>query len=40
MEVSGQLHTLAALTLRKKPQYPLERSLGGPHSQSGYGSKE
>jgi len=35
MEVSGQLHTPAALLLGKSPQYPLDRRLGGSHSQSG-----
>jgi hypothetical protein len=28
MEVSGQLHTLADLLLRKEPQYPLDKRLG------------
>jgi hypothetical protein len=29
MQVSDQLHTPATLTLRKGPQNPLERRLGG-----------
>jgi hypothetical protein len=35
MEVSGQLHTSAALPPRKEPQYPLDRRLWGPQSQYG-----
>jgi len=35
MEVSGQLHTLAALTTGKSHQYPTDRRLGGPQSKSG-----
>jgi hypothetical protein len=31
---SCQLHTLAALPLRKEPRYPLEARLGGPQSRS------
>jgi len=38
MEVSGQLHTLAALPLGERApppsQYPLERKLDGPQNQS------
>jgi hypothetical protein len=36
MEVSGQLHTPAALPPGKEPRrYPLDRRLGGPQSRSG-----
>jgi hypothetical protein len=34
MEVSGQLHALAALPWRKSPWYPLNRRLGGLQNQS------
>jgi hypothetical protein len=34
MELSGQLHALAALTPGKQSQYPLARRLGGPQSRS------
>jgi len=40
MEVSGQLHTPAALPPVKDPSYPLDRSLGGPQSRSGRGGEE
>jgi hypothetical protein len=30
--VNGQLHTLAALLLKKETQYKLAKRLGGPHS--------
>jgi hypothetical protein len=40
MEVSGQLHALAALPLGKEPPYPLDRRLGGPQSRSGRGGEE
>jgi hypothetical protein len=40
MEVSGQLHALAALPVRKNLWYPLNRRLGGPHSQSGHFEEE
>jgi len=40
MEVSGQLHALAALPLAKSPKYPLDRRLAQPHSWSGCGGKE
>jgi hypothetical protein len=40
MEVSGQLHTPAALPQGKSPWYPLDRRLGGPQSRSGRGVKE
>jgi hypothetical protein len=36
MEVSGQLHTPVALTLERKPLYPLDKRLCGPQSWSGY----
>jgi hypothetical protein len=40
MEVSGQLHTPAALPPGKDPLYPLDRRLGGPQSRSGRGVLE
>jgi hypothetical protein len=41
MEVSGQLHGLAALLLGRNPppRYPLNRKLGGPHSQLNVAAK-
>jgi hypothetical protein len=40
MKVSGQLHTLAALSREKNPRYPLDRRLSGPQSWSGRGGEE
>jgi hypothetical protein len=40
MEVSGQLHALAALFPEKSPQYPFYRRLGGPQGRSGRGEEE
>jgi hypothetical protein len=40
MEVSGQLHALAALPTGKEPWHPLDRKLGGPQSPCGRGSEE
>jgi hypothetical protein len=40
MEVSGQLHTPAALTQEKSPWYPLDRRLGGSQSRSGHGGDQ
>jgi len=40
MEVTGQLHSPAALPPGKDPWYPLDRRLGGPQSRSGYGGEE
>jgi hypothetical protein len=40
MEVSGQLHAMAALPPAKELWYPLDRKLGGPQSQSGRGGEE
>jgi hypothetical protein len=40
MEVSGQLHALAALPPGKEPWYPLDRRLGGSQSRSGRGGEE
>jgi hypothetical protein len=40
MEVGGQLHTPAALSLAKTPRYSLDRRLGRLHSQSGGGGEE
>jgi hypothetical protein len=37
MEVSGQLHTSAALLLGKEPPYPLNISLDEPQCRSGRG---
>jgi len=39
MEVSGQLH-IVTLFPTKEPEYPIDRRLGGPQSQSGCGGKE
>jgi hypothetical protein len=35
LEVSGQLHAPTVLLQGKSSRYPLDRSLGGPHSRSG-----
>jgi hypothetical protein len=40
MEVSGQVHTLAASPAGKEALYPLVRSMGGPQSRSGRGGEE
>jgi hypothetical protein len=40
MEVSGQLHALAALTPGKQPQYTSDRRLHETQSQSGPNGKE
>jgi hypothetical protein len=40
MEMSGQLHVSAALPLEQSPQYPLDKRLGGPQSQSGFYGEE
>jgi hypothetical protein len=40
MEVSGQLHTPAALPPGEEPLFPLDRRLGGPQSRSGHGGEE
>jgi hypothetical protein len=40
MEVSGQLHVLAAYPQGKSPLYPLDRRLGGPQSRSGRSGEE
>jgi len=40
MEVSGQLHALAALPQGKRPWCPLARRLGRPQSQSGRSGEE
>jgi hypothetical protein len=42
MEVSGQLHALAASSPGKEPPLPigLDRWLGGPQSWSGHGGEE
>jgi len=40
IEVSGQLHALATLNpWSKKPQYPVDRRLGGPHTKSEHSLK-
>jgi len=36
MEVSGQLHAPGV----RAPQYPMDRRLGGPQSQSGHSCEE
>jgi len=38
--VSGQLHALVALHWGKRSQYPLDKRMGGPQSQSGNGGKK
>jgi hypothetical protein len=40
MEVSDQLHALAALPQGKSLWYPLDRRLGGTQSRSGRGGEE
>jgi hypothetical protein len=40
MEVSGQLHVLAALPPGKDPLYQMDRSLDEPQGSSGRGGKE
>jgi hypothetical protein len=41
MEANGQLHTPAALPLKKQPRYPLYRGLVGPQIRSGnYGEEK
>jgi hypothetical protein len=40
MEVSGQIHAVAALPLGKQPWSSLNRRLGGPQSRSGCCAKE
>jgi hypothetical protein len=40
MEVSGQLHTPAALPPGKEPLVPIVQEVGGPQSRSGRGGKE
>jgi hypothetical protein len=40
MEISGQLHALAALPRDKSPPYTLDRRLYGPQSRSGRGGEE
>jgi hypothetical protein len=40
MEVSGQLHTLAALPPEKGHWHPLDRRLSSPQSRSGRGGEE
>jgi hypothetical protein len=39
MEVIGQLHAPADLPREKNSQKPLDRTLGGPQSQSGSGDE-
>jgi hypothetical protein len=39
MEVSDQLHALAALPQGRSPWYPLDRRLGGTQSRSGRGGE-
>jgi len=40
MEVSGQLHTPAALRSGESPLYVLNRRLGGPQNRCGRGGVE
>jgi len=40
MDAKGQLHTLAALLPRKHPWYPLDKRVGGHHSQYECGGEE
>jgi hypothetical protein len=40
MEISGHLHTPAALPQGKRPWYPLDRRLGESQSRSGRGVEE
>jgi hypothetical protein len=40
MEVSGQLHALAAISPGKEHLVPIDRRLGEPQSQSGHSVKE
>jgi hypothetical protein len=40
MEVRDQLHVAAALRPGKKPPYPLNKRLAGPHRRSVRGGKE
>lgn len=40
MEVSGENHVSVALLLGQEPQYPLNRSLGGPQNQSGLSGEQ
>jgi hypothetical protein len=40
MEVSGQLHAMAALSPGKEPLNLLDRRLGGPQSRCGCGGEE
>jgi hypothetical protein len=40
MEVSGQLHTPAALPPGQEARYPLDKRLGGPQSRSRRGGGE
>jgi hypothetical protein len=39
MKVSGQLHALVTLPMRKDPQVPIRQEASGPQSWSGYGYK-
>jgi len=40
MEVSRQFYAVATLPWGKRPQYPLDRRLGGLQSQSEHGGEE
>jgi len=40
MEMIGQLHAPAALTLGKIPRYQLDMRLGGPQSRFGHAGEE
>jgi hypothetical protein len=40
MEVSGQPHAPITTPPGKRPRYPLDRRMSGPHSQAGLGGDE
>jgi len=40
MEMAGQLHDLAVVSLGKQTRYSLDRKLVGPQGQSGCGNRE
>jgi len=40
MEVSGQLHTPAALPQGKSPRHTFDKRLGGPQCRSGQGVED
>jgi len=40
MELSGQLHAQAALSLGKEPSVPIGQGVGGPQSRSGHSDEK